>query len=122
MNMNYYKQMNQWDNLTKILLILGVILLLPSSSRIIGIALIIYAVGKMGYYSSRNRNMGDINFNKVKSDMRNALDNFKNKMKERKEFLVTRCPNCSQKLRLPRKKGNILVTCPRCGYKFKLKT
>ncbi|WP_315116260.1 hypothetical protein [uncultured Clostridium sp.] len=122
MNMNYYKQMDKWDNLTKALLILGVILLLSKFNRMIGIALIIYAIGRMGYYSKMNKNIGDINFNKVKSDMRSTLNNFKNKIKERKEFLITRCPNCSQKLRLPRKKGNILVTCPRCGYKFKLKT
>ncbi|MBE6064037.1 hypothetical protein [Clostridium cochlearium] len=46
----------------------------------------------------------------------------KEKIKERMEFLILRCPNCSQKLRLPRKKGNILVTCPRCLFKFKSRT
>ncbi|CDI48942.1 Zn-finger containing protein [Clostridium tetani 12124569] len=63
-------------------------------------------------------------FAKAREDI--SLDalskSIKAKIKERREFLILRCPNCSQKLRLPRKKGNILVTCPRCIFKFKSKT
>lgn len=63
-------------------------------------------------------------FMKAREDI--SLDtlskNIKAKIKERRKFLILRCPNCSQKLRLPRKKGNILVTCPRCFFKFKSKT
>lgn len=63
-------------------------------------------------------------FVKSKEDI--SLDalgkSIKAKIKERREFLIFRCPNCSQKLRLPKKKGNILVTCPRCLFKFKSKT
>ena len=45
------------------------------------------------------------------SDRIKALD-------ERKEYRYFRCPNCRQKLRVPRKQGKIEVTCPKCGTKF----
>lgn len=44
------------------------------------------------------------------------------KFNEKKNYKITKCPNCSQKLRLPRKKGNIVVTCKRCSHKFDLRT
>ena len=46
----------------------------------------------------------------------------KNRLKEKKNFKITKCPNCGQKLRLPRKKGNIVVTCKRCLHKFDFRT
>ncbi|MBE6052489.1 MAG: hypothetical protein E7212_01045 [Clostridium sartagoforme] len=44
------------------------------------------------------------------------------KFNEKKNYKITKCPNCGQKLRLPRKKGNIVVTCKRCSHKFDLRT
>ncbi len=32
------------------------------------------------------------------------------------------CPNCGQKLRVPRGKGKIEITCPKCGHKFDKKS
>ena len=46
----------------------------------------------------------------------------KNRLKEKKNFKITKCPNCGQKLRLPRRKGNIVVTCKRCLHKFDFRT
>lgn len=63
-----------------------------------------------------------VNYSEGMNNIKNAFKNIKIKLIEKKDFLVIKCPNCSQKLRLPRRKGNILVTCPRCSFKFKLKT
>lgn len=46
----------------------------------------------------------------------------KNKVIEKKNYKITKCPRCSQKLRLPRKKGSIIVTCKRCSNKFDFRT
>ncbi|MEZ4358292.1 MAG: hypothetical protein R2876_06705 [Eubacteriales bacterium] len=35
---------------------------------------------------------------------------------------VFRCPNCGQKLRVPRGKGKINITCNKCQHKFTKKT
>ncbi|MBQ1331370.1 MAG: hypothetical protein IIY36_00440 [Lachnospiraceae bacterium] len=40
-------------------------------------------------------------------------------VRERMEFKYTACPSCSQKLRVPRGKGQIEVRCPRCGTIFR---
>ena len=46
----------------------------------------------------------------------------KSKLNEMKNYKITKCPQCGQKLRLPRKKGKIVVTCKRCLHKFDFRT
>ncbi len=31
---------------------------------------------------------------------------------------IFRCPNCSQKVRVPKGRGKIEITCPKCGHHF----
>ena len=38
------------------------------------------------------------------------------------EYKVFKCPDCKQKLRVPRGKGRIQITCRRCGREFIKKT
>ena len=42
----------------------------------------------------------------------------KNAMRSDKEHRIFRCPNCSQRVRVPRGRGKIEITCPRCGHQF----
>lgn len=41
---------------------------------------------------------------------------------EKRKYKIVQCPNCSQKLRLPRGQKKIIVTCKRCKHEFKIKT
>ncbi|MEA4971375.1 MAG: zinc ribbon domain-containing protein [Candidatus Pelethousia sp.] len=41
---------------------------------------------------------------------------------ERKKFKYLTCPQCRQKLRVPRGKGKLRVTCTKCGCKFNAKS
>ena len=36
----------------------------------------------------------------------------------RKQYHYYRCPQCRQKLRVPRGRGRIQISCPRCGTQF----
>ena len=36
----------------------------------------------------------------------------------RKLYHYYRCPQCRQKLRVPRGRGRIQISCPRCGTQF----
>jgi len=41
---------------------------------------------------------------------------------ERRKYKYFVCPQCAQRLRVPRGKGKVRVTCTRCGNKFELKS
>lgn len=41
---------------------------------------------------------------------------------EKRKFKIVQCPNCKQKLRLPRGQNKIIVTCKRCNHEFRMKT
>lgn len=43
-------------------------------------------------------------------------------LNERRNYKHLTCPQCMQKLRVPRGKGKIMVTCTRCRNKFTTKT
>ncbi len=48
--------------------------------------------------------------------------NFFKNLLARRTHHIYRCPNCSQKIRVPRKGGKTVeITCPKCGERFKKK-
>jgi len=49
---------------------------------------------------------------------RDSFIALKNRAKDRKEHKYLKCPNCHQKLRVPRRQGKIEVHCPKCGKTF----
>ncbi|MFC5974960.1 MULTISPECIES: RING finger protein [Carnobacterium] len=46
----------------------------------------------------------------------------RNKFYQRKAYKFYSCPNCHEKLRVPRNKGKINITCPHCKEQFIKKT
>lgn len=42
--------------------------------------------------------------------------------RERRDFVIIKCPKCRKKLRLPRHRGRLEVTCPVCGHVFRHRT
>jgi len=48
--------------------------------------------------------------------------NYVNVRSERKNYKHLQCPQCAQKLRVPRGKGRIRVTCSKCGNRFEAKS
>lgn len=56
-------------------------------------------------------------FTKLSTEVRQFFVRLKNSGK----YKYFRCPQCSARLRLPRKVGEVTVTCSRCKHQFKKK-
>lgn len=54
--------------------------------------------------------------------IRNWVNRNINRIKDRKTHRYFKCPNCEQKVRVPRGKGEIRITCPKCKTGFVKRT
>lgn len=140
--MRFFQGIYGIDLLSLVLLLLSSILNISHYTRLIGYAIFIIVIfrtfSKDIYKRQRELNSFVRFINKPLSkfgfaipsnippiDLRYfsfALTILKNKINEKKNYKITKCPSCGQKLRLPRKKGEIVVTCKRCSNKFDFRT
>lgn len=130
------------DAFSIFLLLLSVFLNFGVFSRILSFIIMIYVIyrafSKDIYKRSSELNKFLGLLNKISPNFafkfnqffpRTSLDKFsiiwmylKNYIKEKKKYKIVKCPNCNQKLRLPRGKGKIVVTCKKCAHEFKMKS
>ena len=54
--------------------------------------------------------------------VKNWFKTIKSRFRDRKTHRYYKCPNCKQKLRVPKGRGKIKITCPRCHNQFIKKT
>ena len=84
------------------------------------IAMVVLAVGVWRMFSRnieqrRKENLAFMNLvNKVKTWYYKA----RAKSRQRKLYKVFRCPQCGQKLRVPRGKGKVSIRCSKCGNRM----
>lgn len=85
----------------------------------IGLALIVLTYVRMFSKNIQKRYAENLAYLKVYNKVKGFFTREIGYMKQRKTHHIYSCPNCKQKLRVPRGKGNIMITCSKCHTQFK---
>lgn len=75
------------------------------------------------YFRMFSRNFGKRQSENTKylgycNRVKHSISKIKFHVKESKNHHIYRCPNCKQKIRIPRGKGKISIRCPKCQTEF----
>ncbi len=110
--------LNQFLSIAAIVLLLISLLTRFSLFTWLGLVLLILC-----YYRSLSRNISkrteeNYRFYSLKDRFNNKFRRLKEQWDTRKLYHYYRCPQCRQKLRVPRGRGRIQISCPRCGTQF----
>lgn len=81
-------------------------------------ALILWALFRMFSKNVSARRRENLKFCTAAGRLRSWFASLPQYFKERRAYKYFSCPNCSQKVRIPRGAGKVKITCPRCGEKF----
>ncbi len=112
------------DKLTKFMLAIAVILLVLSFATPLGFlyylafVLLFYCYFRMFSKNIPARYKENEAFVKVIDRMVNFFRGIGCNFSQRKKYHIYKCPNCKQKIRIPRGKGKIVVKCPKCQNEF----
>lgn len=122
MNYNFFKGSYGWDKLSIFLAIAGALLLFNKFTIIFGVILIIYAAWRSFSKNTFMRQQELLVFQRISYNFNQSIQRYERKFNEFRQYKIFKCPNCSQKLRVPRGKGKITISCKKCGTEFKGKS
>ena len=110
--------LNQFLSIASLALLLIAIISRVSLFTYLGAALLIFC-----YYRTFSRNISkrteeNYRYYAVKDRIRSKFSSLRDQWNNRKLYHYYRCPQCRQKLRVPRGRGRIQISCPRCGTQF----
>ena len=110
--------LNQFLSIASLVLLLIAIISRVNLFTYLGAALLIFC-----YYRTFSRNISkrteeNYRFYSLKDRFNNKFRSLKEQWANRKLYHYYRCPQCRQKLRVPRGRGRIQISCPRCGTQF----
>lgn len=115
----YFKDSYGFDTFSKYLFIAGLLLTVSRYTTIFGYALFIYGIWRCISKNKSKRYKELAVFEKYLLVLRQRFYRYKAFVMGFHQYKVFKCPNCSQKLRVPRKKGNVVITCKKCFKEFK---
>ena len=110
--------LNQFLSIASLVLLLIAIVSRVSLFTWLGVALLVFC-----YYRTFSRNISkrteeNYKFYTLKDRVGSKFHSWKEQWANRKVYHYYRCPQCRQKLRVPRGRGRIQISCPRCGTQF----
>ena len=110
--------LNQFLSIVSIVLLLVALLTRVNLFTWVGMSVLIWC-----YYRTFSRNIPkrteeNYKFYTLKQQLEGKVRSLKEQWANRKLYHYYRCPQCRQKLRVPRGRGRIQISCPRCGTQF----
>lgn len=110
--------LNQFLSIVSIVLLLVAILTRVNLFTWVGMGVLLWC-----YYRTFSRNIPkrteeNYKFYTLKQQLEGKVRSLKEQWANRKLYHYYRCPQCRQKLRVPRGRGRIQISCPRCGTQF----
>ncbi len=104
-----------------VFIVLGLFVRIPLSGPITLVVLIVlywrmFSRNIPGRYAENQK------FLQIRDKFMGFFSNFGSNLSQMKDYHIYKCPQCSQKIRIPRGKGHIMVRCPRCGFEFHKKS
>lgn len=85
---------------------------------ILALALLIYGYVRAFSKDINKRYEQNMRFLEKKDAILNRFRKEKYYASQRKEYHIYTCPQCRQKIRIPKGKGKISITCPKCRTSF----
>ena len=111
------------DRLNQFLMIVALVCLVISMFGLnifylFGLGLMIYAYYRMLSRKTAKRAAENQWYCQKEMKVRSWLQGKKKAFAQRKDYRIYKCPNCKQKLRVPRGRGKIAIRCRKCGTEF----
>lgn len=112
------------DNLSKCLLITSIVFLVLSMLiglnifYLLAIALLVYCYFRMFSKNTYKRYDENQKFLSLKSRFLGFFKGKSGQAAQMKDYRFFKCPNCRQKVRVPKGKGKIKIHCPKCQTDF----
>lgn len=86
--------------------------------RTIGLLLLVCCYVRMFSRNIVKRYDENVRFLNYKEKVMAWIRTKKDYLKQRKIYHIYKCPNCKQKIRIPKGKGKVCITCPSCKNEF----
>lgn len=118
----YLRDSYGFDKLSKYLLITGCVLTITRYTAIGGYAIIVYGIWRILSKNKYKRQRELFVFENCIFTVKQKFYRYESLISDFRKYKVFKCPKCSQKLRIPRKKGKVVISCKKCSTEFKGKS
>ena len=112
------------DQLYRVMLIGGAVLVIISNFifevffLMLGWILVVLAFVRAFSKDYSRRYAENQKFLELTGKIRKVFGKQRYVMEQRKDYHIYTCPQCRQKIRMPRGKGKVEISCPKCHTKF----
>ena len=85
---------------------------------VLALALLVYVYYRMFSRNIPKRYAENQKYLNYRYQMAVKWNRFKKHLAQRKNYRFYKCPQCKQKVRVPKGRGKICITCPKCRTEF----